>query len=354
MQLPTVLSTPTSNTCRELPSPASGRPWPVWSVQASPPGHQILLRQQMQFCHQGLMSDDATVNHGSARRAVISDSGVRPASRSGTVIVDNKDKKDKASNADRQPGPASDKPASGHRKGFACVVCRQSLPTRVELRQHCDTHHGKAKEFPCPFCDKVFAKSSDLIQHGKCYSSNVRSEEEFRCDLCDRVFCYKQNLRAHQKAHDDGRAQRCDECGVDFVGNTMLVYHRISCHGKGKLYSCTLCDSGLASKGSLKKHYANCHGVVEGAIASSKTNACKDANMHVNTDAECKEVTACSKAEKRKACSESEVESTCSESEKGIICNEHAKETPEDLKDHRHFPGKMTSRWIALFSASQQ
>ena len=436
MQLTTVLGVSTSNTSAGLLSPASGGSWLDWSArtvpvyQQMPICHQAPLyhRQQIPLCRQGLVPDDATVEHSSARRAVISDFSVRPASTSGTVIDDDKDKNDKTSNADGQPGPASDKPSSGHRRviacescgvgfahasslsrhkaimhknylfqcitchksfnrkdglrrheaamhggrrdGFTCVVCSQLLPTKFELHRHCDAHHSKAKKFPCSHCDKVFVKSSDLIRHGKCHVVDVRSKGEFRCGICDRLFYDKRHLSTHQKVHDEGRAQKCDECGVDFVGKVMLAHHRITCHGKGKFYSCKFCDSELASIGSLKKHYLMRHGVAENVVASSKTNACKDANMYVNTDAECKEITACGKAEKRQTCSESEAEiscsepevksncselgaeSTCGEYEKGIICNEHAKEMPEDLKDHRHFPGKMTSRWIDRFSMS--
>lgn len=63
---------------------------------------------------------------------------------------------------------------------------------------------------------------------------------------------------------------------------------------------CTICRSNLASKKSLARHYAKCYESVKGVITSSETSTCKDAITQVNTDAECKEVAACSKAEKER------------------------------------------------------
>ena len=425
MQLPTGLSIPAPNTGKDLLNLASGGLWATRSVQMATLHYQQLLS------HQALVLNCATVNHGDAGRAAIGDSGVQPANTSETVIAGNENKKNETSHADRQSGSATDQLSNGQQRGlvcehcnigfvyertlvrhkkmvhdekervlpqcpvchkksrhpnvslihertlhgncqssFVCGICSQLLSTKRELIQH-RSIHAEIKKFQCVFCSDAFTKSSDLRRHKKCHFVGVRAGR-FQCGVCDKLFCYKYKRDAHQKVHDEGRGKKCDECGEDFVGKTELARHRITRHGKGELHSCMLCDSELASEKSLRKHYINCHGVVKNVAESLKTSACKDANMHVNTDAECKEVTACSKAEKRKACSESEVESTCSESEtesacsesetestcgeseKGIICNEHAKEMPEDLKDHRHFPGKMTSRWIALFSAPQQ
>ena len=274
MQLPTVLSTSTSNTGRGLLSPAHGRSWLVWSAQTALPCQQMLLcqvmplYQQMPLHHQDLMPDDAVVNHGGAGRAAISGFDVRPASTSETVITSIKDKKDETSNADRQSRSATNKRSNGRQKnlvcescnyrfthtsalirhnktiheqnrilpqcdvchvkfsrkdglekhkrffhsncqgGFTCDFCSRSLPTRFELKQHCDMHTG-TKKIPCQFCGNTFAGLSELVQHQMCHSGV--KDKEFRCGECTRVFHYKHQLLKHRGCHDAKLMQKCDE-----------------------------------------------------------------------------------------------------------------------------------------------
>ena len=431
MQLPTVLSTPTSNTGRGLLSPAFGRSWLAWSAQTAPPCRQMplhqrmpfyqqnlfyqhqqnlfyqhqqnLFYQQMQLCHQDLMPDDAVVNRGSARRATISDFDVRLVSPSETVITSTEDKeKDEASNTDRQSGYATDQ-LSNRQKGrlvcehcnadfaykrtldrhkqtlhdgdrllpqctvcykqfrrldalmkhvrefhvegrgsFPCDICGQSLPTRFELKQHSDIH-AKTKKNQCQFCGEFFTGLSELVQHKRCHYGV--KDKELRCGKCSMAFQCKWKLLKHQKGHVKS-VLKCDKCSGGFSSRVALSHHKISVHGNGKFHVCTICSEKFALKKSLARHCAARHEFVQGVITSSETSTRKkNAITQVNTYDEYKEVAACSKAGTRK---------TCSEPEKWIVCNEHAKEIPEDLKDHCHFPGKMTSRWIAMLSANQQ
>lgn len=343
-----VSTSSTGSTGRGLSNTASGR------------SGLDLLVQAASFCCQESLPDDAVAAcRSDVRRTAISDFDVMLASAPETVLAIEKDKKDEASNADKQSRSTVDtsssrrkkklkcefcnhsfsnlascdrhkKVAHGvHDKGFECDKCDESFDLERLLQQHKKNIHdgvplrrrGRNKpfssrkqslmrhnqdhtgdtRFQCKICDKTFTRQSYRNRHEKQHSGN--SPE--RCSICHRGFLYHYSLLKHMQVHEVGKDRKCKKCGESLVGRVAWSVHRITCHRKGKLYSCPGCQKGLSSRKSLKRHMRGCRNVdydvwPNNMIATTKENKYKNASVQTNIDSACQKEKACSRAGKRK------------------------------------------------------
>ncbi|PXF47020.1 hypothetical protein BWQ96_03210 [Gracilariopsis chorda] len=93
--------------------------------------------------------------------------------------------------------------ASSGSSKYQCSMCPHQFSQRSHLNQHMKTVHAGIRPYSCPVpeCPKAFGKRSDLKSH---VSSVHDNERPFECEFCDRKFAKKSNLSRHrEKLHRD-------------------------------------------------------------------------------------------------------------------------------------------------------
>eukprot|EP00178_Gracilaria_changii_P026177 TRINITY_DN80499_c0_g1_i1.p1 TRINITY_DN80499_c0_g1~~TRINITY_DN80499_c0_g1_i1.p1 ORF type:complete len:279 (-),score=34.13 TRINITY_DN80499_c0_g1_i1:202-1038(-) len=86
---------------------------------------------------------------------------------------------------------------------YQCPSCPHQFSQRSHLNQHLKTVHAGMRPHTCPVphCGKAFGKRSDLKSH---VSSVHENERPFACEFCERRFAKKSNLSRHrEKLHRD-------------------------------------------------------------------------------------------------------------------------------------------------------
>lgn len=62
-----------------------------------------------------------------------------------------------------------------------------------KIYQHLLVHDEGKKQYPCPYCDKLFYRGSHMRSHARTHSA----EKKYQCVLCDKKFGYKSDLKVH-------------------------------------------------------------------------------------------------------------------------------------------------------------
>ncbi|XP_070188665.1 oocyte zinc finger protein XlCOF6-like [Littorina saxatilis] len=131
-----------------------------------------------------------------------------------------------------------------------CEMCQSLAITSVP----CPLHGGSAKDtFPCPQCDKVFAKDTNLKVHMK-----QHQEPKFSCDICHKKFTYKCNMMRHRDTHSTEKQFHCDICAKQFCTKFLLASH-MRMHNQDLMFKCEICGKGLTRKDYLKNHIKKMH-----------------------------------------------------------------------------------------------
>lgn len=71
-----------------------------------------------------------------------------------------------------------------------CAVCGKMVQ---KIYQHLLVHDEGKKQYPCPYCDKLFYRGSHMRSHARTHSA----EKKYQCVLCDKKFGYKSDLKVH-------------------------------------------------------------------------------------------------------------------------------------------------------------
>lgn len=166
---------------------------------------------------------------------------------------------------------------------YQCQFCEKNYKDPDTLRKHVRFIHKTAeedanrKEYPCPFCDKVFYSNG----HRKRHLIKHTGERPFKCDECGKGFTEKRSLQNHKRIHSGERPYsckicgkafiqlshlnrhtflhtqirnfECDECGKKFFENADLQKHQ-RIHSKDKPYKCEFCGLGFSQPNILKCH----------------------------------------------------------------------------------------------------
>ncbi len=152
------------------------------------------------------------------------------------------------------------------------------------MTSHLLTHTGE-KKLRCQFCDRMFARSSDLKQHQYQHTK----ECEFRCEHpdCGKVFYIRKNYKKHRKLHLSEREYACDKCHKLFSTKYHKDRHMATC----KAWVDVSSDSGATSdvvsaawreantgSGDTTTEVATSHG------KNNKTNKVKTVSSQGNGD----------------------------------------------------------------------
>ena len=143
-----------------------------------------------------------------------------------------------------------------------CTQCGKTFPTHNKLKWHVKVVHDKIKNYVCDECEKAFGTNALLNQHkirvhstyrpfkcNICYKGHVTKAElvlhmgvhtgekpwsnrpkEFICGECGKTFGKFRDFEDHRKFHEEGFANKCDQCDKTFNWRSGLQSHIKSCH----------------------------------------------------------------------------------------------------------------------------
>lgn len=152
-----------------------------------------------------------------------------------------------------------------------CVECDMKFQNVLQYKRHISSsvkHVGSKKEqYPCPVCNKVYAKKLTMKYHLQYYHLE---KSQFRCEKCDRYFLNPFRLRQHiARIHDKiapPKNKFCDICFRGFSTNRILTNHRRT-HTGERPYQCEFCTSTFAQRTALMTHRRTQHKMFDKPVA---------------------------------------------------------------------------------------
>lgn len=148
----------------------------------------------------------------------------------------------------------------GHGK-YTCQKCKKNYTSEVKLNMHIK-HCTFGQTLQCKICNKTFANKRNLRDHTKIFHEEQIKEESkyhFPCPECDKVFYKKSNLTSHMLRHSDVTPFICGvlNCGKGFKREKTLIKHFQLIHeGIKDEFLCVHCGQQFMSQTGLRTHIA--------------------------------------------------------------------------------------------------
>lgn len=137
-------------------------------------------------------------------------------------------------------------------KIFQCTLCFKQYNLKCRLRKHIKTHTGERKKKAiCDICGK-----SITVDHLKRHKQTHSEIKPHACTYCEKRFAKKTDLVQHIRTHTGEKPYACEYCGKCFTQRTPLVIHLRS-HTGERPYVCHICQQGFVSKSALGVHLKN-------------------------------------------------------------------------------------------------
>lgn len=138
-----------------------------------------------------------------------------------------------------------------HFPQFLCDICGKVFSKKESFKSHLEIH--EPQRFPCPQCNKTYAKRIGVAHHIKTKHNN---EKLYKCSQCSERFSHSRNRREHLLAEHGVwfDAFPCPECHVKCYTANGLDIHIRKIHRKEKQVSCPQCANLFFNLGQLKYH----------------------------------------------------------------------------------------------------
>ncbi|XP_035713616.1 zinc finger protein 37 homolog [Folsomia candida] len=139
---------------------------------------------------------------------------------------------------------------------FPCTLCGKKFKRRSHLETHIHSHTTE-KTYNCSTCGRSFAHKASVTQHEKTHlEKSARDMLQYR--VCPQTFSSKKSLQGHIRVlHENQRNYPCAFCDKRFANTTNLKVHLERRHPTGKeliVYSCEKCEYRSHSKANLAAH----------------------------------------------------------------------------------------------------
>uniref|UniRef100_A0A336M5P9 CSON004478 protein n=1 Tax=Culicoides sonorensis TaxID=179676 RepID=A0A336M5P9_CULSO len=136
-------------------------------------------------------------------------------------------------------------------KRFVCDLCGCSYVEKANLIRHMFYKHLKnQRQYPCPYCDKIYEQSGSRSLHIKKIHTN---DLPHVCETCGKRFVKPSKLKYHLATHSDVRNVPCPLCDSMFRSIKDLMGHRSAVHSN-RTYTCQICSENFKNSRLLKVH----------------------------------------------------------------------------------------------------
>ena len=169
---------------------------------------------------------------------------------------------------------------------LVCNICSKVFKSKQNVKSHIDEVHLKIKPYPCPECNRHFAKNSHLKRHLIYHQKhsmkilNDSTEElltndndlfvngdpfqevaaSFKCNDCEKCFPDSYKFKRHYDAvHLNLKPFKCHICVKKFRDRSMLGRHTNSVHVMVKGIKCEKCNETFSRQSDLRIHLTKVH-----------------------------------------------------------------------------------------------
>lgn len=188
---------------------------------------------------------------------------------------------------------------------FTGKLCGKSFPLPARLALHHANNHDGSKNEKCSFCEKTFARKSDLKVHERIHTG----EKPYSCSHCLQRFTLVSNRNMHMSTHAGEKLYDCSICMKRFTQKSTLTRHIKKSHiakvikeeftfgeesnrqtvhhenhsnvhmlteVKEKNFECSICMKRFVQKSTLNRHMKNSH---IGNQPFQSTSICEQNNL---------------------------------------------------------------------------
>ena len=132
-----------------------------------------------------------------------------------------------------------------------CSECLETFAWKSSLNRHIEKQHsGKNILHSCTWCEKTYKVQSVLKDHIR---RDHALERKYQCDLCDKAFFKNNDLNYHKRLHLSIKPYECKHCGKCFSHLSHLHRHTRT-HTGEKPYSCNECGKKFNQSSALNTH----------------------------------------------------------------------------------------------------
>ena len=169
---------------------------------------------------------------------------------------------------------------------LVCSICSKVFKSKQNVKSHINEVHLKIKPYPCPECNRHFAKNSHLKRHLIYHQKhsmkilNDSTEElltndndlfvngdpfqevaaSFKCNDCEKCFPDSYKFKRHYDAvHLNLKPFKCHICIKKFRDRSMLGRHTNSVHVMVKGIKCEKCNETFSRQSDLRIHLTKVH-----------------------------------------------------------------------------------------------
>lgn len=103
-----------------------------------------------------------------------------------------------------------------------CELCGKDI-LKSRLTDHIGAKHN-SKRFECDLCGSSYVEKANLIRH--MFYKHLKNQRQYPCPYCDKIYEQSGSRSLHiKKIHTNDLPHVCEVCGKRFVKPSKLKYH---------------------------------------------------------------------------------------------------------------------------------